>query len=758
MPVIEYFPYSGPNRRSDKTVVEIMLKFSPGEEQNFPQHASEIKQLLINSGILTVEENFPEQALPDEWMAWYSSLLVQTALLFQRKAGHRVSFFSVSSFPEQEQCTALVEHEHCDVGITAVKLANELISGQRKLLAEPFGMFRAFAHDRRLPVDTGAIINAARRRDIPCSHLERFPLMRNNAQGDCIRLNGLVLFGHGIYQHILDGTFCPDKSRDFKGLLKNRNRRLELLKRLGIPVIQAAEGSAGIAGEYYVIAVNGQVTAVISKSDGELPDLNKVAASTLETVLKINQAVGLAPVVVTLRTTEISKPLEHAKSGVADFELAPNLEHFDSPDSNLMTITAEAIIDWLFPAQANSRMPTIAVTGTNGKTTTCRMINHILLNSGRKPGLVCTDGLYLQGRMVSDGDNCTMKGHFEVLASKEADIAVLETHHYGILVRGFAFRWCDIAVCLNVTEDHLGVVNIETVEQMAKVKGALLERARHAAILNADDPHCLAMLESTTAETTCLVSMVSGLDFMAELVDRDSACFCILEDVEDEEWLVLYDRGQRLPVMATARIPAAFNATARFNVCNAMHAAAAAYLAGTEIEKIAAAMSSFTTAYDSTPGRMNIFDELPFRIVMDFAHNPDGMLKLSDFIDQQDVTGRKMIAFSGSADRKDSTLKNMTKSLAGHFDFYFCKEFVSQKVIKPRNVAHILQQGLIEAGVAENQTMVTTNGKDVIFEIFDACKAGDLLVMLMGHVEKHQLPAYIREYAGQLALGSTSGS
>ncbi len=503
----------------------------------------------------------------------------------------------------------------------------------------------------------------------------------------------------------------------------------------------------GNMGEYYAIAVNGQVTGIVSRSDGELPSIHRVHASTIEAVLKINHAVGLAPVVVTLRSGDIAKPLGQGGSAVVDFELAPNLEHFHGHDSNLIDSTAEAIIDWLFPAQAISRMPIIAVTGTNGKTTTSRMINHILLNSGRKPGLVCTDGFYLNGRQVSAGDNCTMKGHFNVLSSKEADIAVLETHHYGILVRGFAFRWCDIAVCLNVTEDHLGVVNIETVEQMAKAKGALLERARYAAVLNADDPNCLGMLETVTAEKVCLVSMESGLDVLLAQAGSRAACFCILEMVDGEEWLVIHDSGRRLPVIASARIPATFNGTAGFNVSNAMHAIAASHLAGTGIEMISSAMGTFETGWESTPGRLNVFDDLPFRIIMDFAHNPDGMSKLCEFIDQQHVPGRKLIAFSGSADRKDETLKNIGHSLAGHFDFYFCKEFVSQRVKKPRDVGPVLQQGLIEAGVAEDQIAVVSNGKEVIFRIFDACKAGDLLVMLMGHVEKHQLPEYIKEYA-----------
>jgi len=748
MPVIEYFPYSGPNRRSDITVVEIMLKFAPDEQQGFPQHASEIKQLLIDGGILTAEEAFPEQALPDERMAWYASLLVQTALLFQRKAGHRVGFFSVSSFPQQKQCVALVEHEHCDVGITAVKLADELLSGQRKMLTEPFGMFRAFAADRRLPHDTEAIIKAARRRDVPCYHLERYPLVRNEAMGRAIRRNGLVMLGHGVHQHILDGTFCPHKSEAFRGLLQSPGQRQELLNKLEIPVIQSAEGHVPAVDEYYFIVVNGQVTGIVSRSEGLLPGTNQADASVIDAVLKVNDAVGLAPVVVTLRATAISKPLRRGIDGVVDFELAPNLEHFSGPDSRLMDATAGAIVDWLFPDPAIARMPTIAITGTNGKTTTSRMINHVLLNSGRKPGLVCTDGLYVNGRMIFEGDSCTMKGHFNVLANKDADIAVLETHHHGILVRGFAFYWCDIALCLNVTEDHLGVVNIESVEQMAKVKGALLERARQAAILNADDPNCITMLDTVTAEKTCLVSMESSSEVLAAQPGNKATYFCVLETVNEEEWLVIYDQGQRLPVMATSRIPATFNGTARFNVSNAMHAIAASYLAGTDIGKVRSAMSTFKAGYDSTPGRLNVFDELPFRIVMDFAHNPDGVLKLCEFVDRQEVSGRKLVAFAGTSNRKDSMIRNLATSVAGHFDFYFCKEYQSVKAVKPRKVAHILHEGLIASGIAEDQIAVLTSGKDVIFKIFDSCEEGDLLVMLMGHHEKEILPGFIREYAG----------
>lgn len=740
MPEIDYFPYLGPNRRSDKTVVEITLDFACDEQISFPQHSSEIRDLLLAGGVISANDEFPGQSLPDEPRARYASLLAQTALLFQQKAGHRVGFFSVTEIPHKNRCRVLLEHEHCDVGITAVKLAIELLNGQRKHLAEPFGMFKAFAHDRRLPLETEAIINTALRRDIPCNHLERFPRMRSS-RSECIRRNGLLMLGHGEHQHVLDGTFCLDKSAEYRGLLKSRGLRQSLIKNLGLEVVHRKNAGGTDDDQYQLIAVNNQVLAAINTAGSELDSVDQIHPSIIDTALKINRAVGLAPVLVSV-----------SGAAVVDFELAPNLERFHASGSKLIESVAGAIVDWLFPDNSIVHMPVIAITGTNGKTTTSRMVNHILLNCGRQPGLVCTDGIFLNGRQVNDADNCTMKGHFDVLASKEVDIAVLETHHYGILVRGFAFQWCDIAVCLNVTEDHLGGINIDTVEQMAEVKGSLLQRARHAVVINADDPLCLGMLESTKAETACLVSMQTGMAELSMLAGDRKACYCVLETIEGAEWLIIHDADNRLPIIPAAGIPATFNATARFNLSNAMHAIAATYLAGIKADVIAAAMGSFAAGYDSTPGRLNLFDDLPFRIIMDFAHNPDGFAKLCDFVDQQDVVGRKLIAFAGSIDREDETLIKIGRATAGHFDFYFCKEYPPRADRVPRNVAHFLQQGLLAGGVDKQKTAIMGYGRAVIFDIFDRCVAGDLLVMVMGHVEKYELPGLIREYANRAGI------
>lgn len=758
MPAIEWFAYTGPNRRTDETVVEITLRFRPADRHCFPQRASEIKEILIRCGVLGPEECFPEKKLSDERMAWYSSLLLETAMLFQRKAGHPVSFASVTCDSEQSCCKALLGYEHNDVGLTAVKLAVDLMTGKRKQLEEPFRMFKEFAFQRRLPVETRAIMKAARRLDIPCTRLEQIPYQRSDFDeltgGRCIRENGLLMLGHGAGQHVLDGTFCLDSPGDLRNLLDDGDQRRALLKKLDIPVMVPGERQESGKHNFSLFAVDGKVTAVASPRGFRNLRLEDVQAGHIEYALVVNRAIGFGPVAVIISTADISKPPSLPNEGLVDFQLAPRFDllldgQADQQSSGLDS-TADAIIGWLFPDKSVACMPVIAITGTNGKTTTTRMINHILMSAGHKPGMVCTDAIFLNGQEVEKGDKSTPTGHLKVLTSKAVDIAVLETHHAGIIGRGFAFQWCDIAVCLNVSEDHLGVADVDTVEQMAEVKRALPERARNAVVLNADDPYCLDMLQSVTARKICLVSMESTAEELAACDATSSACFCVLECLDGEECLVIYNDGHRLPVVASNRIPATFDGAARFNVSNAMHAVVACYMTGIEIKLISAAMQRFVSSFETTPGRMNVFDDLPFKIIMDFAHNPDGVRKISEFVDLQAVTGRKLVAFAGTADRTDETLKKMSHELAGHFDFYFCKDHVPLDKRNPRKkrlVAHIMQEGLLEAGVPESQTALFKNGKEVIFEIFDACEPGDLLILLLGYVEKQLLPDYVREYA-----------
>lgn len=750
MPEILFFPYFGPNRRSDRRVVELHLDFSTGNDIEFPKQVSDIRLSLIEAGVLHQREHFPEQALREDRVYWYSSLLVQTALLLQRKNGHRVGYFSISCQLDKNRCTALVEHEHSEVGMAAVKLAVKVFSGHSGSLAEAYKRFSEFARKTALPLETAAIIRAARQAGIPCFQLEREPLSGRFNTGHRVRKNGLLMLGHGAASHLLDGTFCIDKAGErLKAMLRNPDQRKHLLQQLGIPVIQNRSGAKPERALFHLLVVNGRITALTELAQGQFQVISEAHTSFMDLVRSISKEVGFVPLAISLQARDLSQPLENLNGVVVDFDLAPDLQLFLGGlegGAELLDSAAGHLVNWLFPDKSIARMPSIAVTGTNGKTTTSRMISHILRESGRKPGLVCTDGIFLNGKQVSDGDASSFIGHARVLTSKLVDVAVLETHHRGIVLRGFAFNQCHVAVCLNVTEEHIEVGEIESVEQMTRIKRALLERANDAVVLFADDPNCLSMIGSLHAEKVCLVSLRFNLKQLREMVAKDKACFCVLESLKGEEWLVFYANDERIPVMPVNRIPATFDGTARFNVSNAMHALAATYLLDVDIESIVAALGKFKAGQELTPGRLNVFDDLPFRVIMDFAHNPDGMQKICEFTDRQNTQGRKLIAFAGLGKRSDELNRKSAQAVAGHFDFYFCKDIEPSKPPKRRFTGPFMQQVLIDEGVSRDATTVLTFGKEVMFRIFDACEPGDLLLLLLGHFETGKVPGYIQEY------------
>jgi len=750
MPEILFFPYFGPNRHSEKRVIEFRLDFSREPVTEFPLQNSDIRQLLLEAGVLHEDEAFPQQALPGDRISWYASLLVQTALLLQSKNGHRVSFSCVMPDPVKERCVALMEHEHSEVGMAAAQLTVELFARKRGSWQGTWSAFCEFARERVLPCETEAIINAARQRDIPFFQLERAPLTGAVHTGFRVRPNGLISLGYGVNNVVLDGTFCLSKAGDFlKALFRNPDQRLAILQQVGLPVVKRGAVSSVDTKLFHLLAINGKVTALVDSAETGRQLVQNVHASIIEQTLAVSEKAGFLPIVVTYQATDITKPLLQTGGMAVNFELGPDLYKLFNAcqaGADLLALAAGDLIDWLFPDPKSARIPVVAVTGTNGKTTTSRMIRHIFQHAAYRPGLVCTDGIFINHKQVTADDHGTFSGHAMVLTSKEVNAAVLEAHHRGIAVHGFAFSDCDVAVCLNVTEEHLAVGEIETVEEMAVIKRALAERGRRAVVLFADDEHCLGMLGFIKSEITCLVSVQSGHQKLRQLAGPKSTSFCVLETIAEEKWIILYDGGQRLPVMPVANIPATFNGTAMVNVSNAMHAIAACYYAGLNIESIKMALGIFNADQEFTPGRMNVFDEFPFRIIMDFAHNPDGMQKICEFADLQSVTGRKLIAFAGLGKRSDDINKKIAQTIAGHFDFYFCKDYEPSRPPRLKFTGPFMQRILIEEGVPREATTVLTFGREVMFKIFDSCQPGDLLILLAGHSEARKIPAYINEY------------
>jgi len=655
---------------------------------------------------------------------------------------------------------------------------------------ELFATFKVFARQLILPADAQAIIDAATQLEVPCVKLEREPYQE--LPGDFrIRKNGLLKLGHSAYQHILDGTFCIDKGEHLLPLLRDREQLFQALTQLQVPIARqdnefrncvnarrAARSAASIGypvvvkpllrnhgqgislnvpnaealqiavrnaqqysrkvmvekhieGETFkVIVANGDVIGVVSGEDGENV-CNETHQSTLSLVLDLAEKSGAGMLVADIVTTDIGSPLKPQDGAIVDVDFAPELDRFLLAGSELHKQAMSAFVQWLYPQGARSRIPTIAITGTNGKTTTSRMITSIMQAGHFHTGFACSDGFYINQKLSEAGDLSGRGGHHRVFESREVNMGILETARGALAHSGFMFDWCNVSVCLNVTEDHLGEYGIETVEQMAELKRSVLESARDAVVLNADDELCISMLPFLSTPKICLVSMQSGVEELAT-IQGSMACFCILESIRCSDWLVLYDGDRRTPVIQTTQIPATFGGLAGFNICNALHAIAACYLMGLDLETVKEGLRTFRMSFESTPGRLNFYDEHPFTVIMDYAHNTDGISKLSAFVDQLKISGKKLLMFQVRGDKEDKNIKHFAAAAARHFDHYVCRTHPVYTGPDEQKVLTLMQDALLESGVNEQQITTTTDPSFAVKTMLQMGKKGDLLVFAPG--------------------------
>ena len=383
------------------------------------------------------------------------------------------------------------------------------------------------------------------------------------------------------------------------------------------------------------------------------------------------------------------------------------------------------MIESLFPLGSRADLPIVAVTGTNGKTTTSRMLVHILQMSGHRPGLACSDGLYVKDRNLWPGERGGLSGHSRLLERNDIDTAVLETTLGSLYRYGLAFPFCDVGVCLNVTPDHLDAGRIETLEELAAMKRSLLERARNAVVLNADDPRCVAMLPYVSARRICLVSANSSVqevrEFGGETVD-----VCL---VEDRREVVLWRDREVFSLGAIKEMPAAHSGRVSHNLTNAMHAMAAASYMGVAPKQLRAAMQTFETRFETTPGRWNIHDNGRFRVIMDFVHNVDGFRKLSDCVDQEEVAGRRILMYSLPGDRSDELILAAAAQVAGHFDHFVCRPHPRLHGRELHEVPAMMKKSLMAAGVAEENISLPKDPVAAIGLVLAMGNPGDLVVM-----------------------------
>jgi cyanophycin synthetase len=427
-------------------------------------------------------------------------------------------------------------------------------------------------------------------------------------------------------------------------------------------------------------------------------------------------------------TEDITKSYKDAGGIICEVNAAPGFRMHTNPVEGTPRDVAGPVLDMLFPPGKPARIPILAVTGTNGKTTTSRMLAHIYKLSGKQVGLATTEGVYIDGQLTVAGDMTGPKAARMVLRDPSVEVAVLETARGGLLRAGLGYRRSDVSACLNVRSDHLGLRGIDTVEQLAEVKRIVIEAARGTAVLNADDPLCLKMSGHASAEHILYVTTNPSHDLVRVHVRAGGRAIGLEEGINGH-MITLYDNGAHIPLLWTHLIPATLEGRALHNVQNAMFAAAMAYCGGVKIEDIRHGLKTFDTTFFQAPGRMNVFDGHPFKVILDYAHNPHAVEAMCSVVDQLPVPGRKIAVLAAPGDRRDEDIKEVATNAGGHFDHYICRRDDSPRGRGPSEVPEMLRDALIDAGVAEDAIQVIPSEAESVDAALRMGQSDDLILI-----------------------------
>ncbi|AEV70492.1 cyanophycin synthetase [Acetivibrio clariflavus] len=443
-----------------------------------------------------------------------------------------------------------------------------------------------------------------------------------------------------------------------------------------------------------------------------------------ELAVKAAKALGLDIAGIDVCCEDISKPLYEQKGAIIEVNASPGLRMHIYPSAGESRNVAEDIINMMFPEGKEHSIPIVSVTGTNGKTTTTRLIAHVLKVQGKRVGMTTTSGIYIDGQCLMKGDNTGSVSARLLLSNKTIDAAVLETARGGIIRKGLGYDLADVGVITNISEDHLGIDGVNTLEDLAFVKSLVIEAVKSDgyAVINADDKFADYFLKRARSEVI-LFSKDKHNPLLNNHIEQGKMAVFI----ENDE-IIMINKGIKMHLIKVQDIPITFSGMLDCNIENCLAAVSALLGLNMPLEIIERGLKTFLPDTDLNAGRFNIFNMGEFKVMLDYGHNPAGIQEVVKFIKK--LEAKRFVGVVGMpGDRQDSSISKAARICAGAFDRLYIKEDSDLRGRDAGEVAQIFYDAIIKCGVPkENVEIVYSEGKALEKAILDA-QPGDFIVM-----------------------------
>ncbi len=437
---------------------------------------------------------------------------------------------------------------------------------------------------------------------------------------------------------------------------------------------------------------------------------------------RIARIIGLDICGIDIMAKTLSEPVAESGGGVIEVNAAPGFRMHIDPAQGLPRNVAEPVIDMLYPIGSSARIPIIAITGTNGKTTTTRLMAHMVKTMGYKVGYTTTDGVYIQNQMMMRGD-CTGPVSAEfVLKDPTVDFAVLECARGGILRSGLGFHNCDIAIVTNVAEDHLGLGDIDTIEQLARVKAVVPESvlASGYSILNADNKWAAQMAKGLACKVAYF-SMDENNPIIKEHINAGG-----LAAIYENGYVTISKGTWKIRVEKAINIPLTFGGKATFNIQNILPTLIAGFIRNFKIEDMRIALQTFIPSPAQTPGRMNIFNFKNFQVMVDYAHNAAGFTAIADMLSK--INAKHVGIIAGVGDRRDEDTIGLGSVAAKMFDEVIIRQDKNLRGKTEQDIIDLMMRGITEVDANKKVTVIKKETEAIEFAIKNAAKGSFITI------------------------------